>query len=358
MFTNCFLHSKPIVKVADSRQSIPMNPTYKAQAYQYSQDFFAVKTAEATDFANEFNLDLLDADNVYWLNFHNLDDRSSIEKLGQKIGLDKLSIESIFLPLRRAKVEEYPNYLFFQLHTLRNNSQDTEQTDQITFVLGEHYLLSFQTNEGQHFGEVRERIEKSKGKIRNQKADFLLFRLLDTLLDELFQYTIEVSDEIDRIDERIHSQMEADLLREIELQKRQLINLRKIVQPIKDLLAVLESMDNALIASTNKHYYKNLRNSCVSLLEDIDAHKQILEGLANLYYAVQGQRMNHIMKVLTVVSSIFIPLTFIVGVYGMNFKHMPELDYPYGYYTVVGFMFVLSFSLLLFFMKRGWLKRD
>jgi len=185
-----------------------------------------------------------------------------------------------------------------------------------------------------------------------------LFRLLDALLDELFQYTIEVSDEIDRIDERIHSQMEADLLREIELQKRQLINLRKIVQPIKDLLAVLESMDNALIASTNKHYYKNLRNSCVSLLEDIDAHKQILEGLANLYYAVQGQRMNHIMKVLTVVSSIFIPLTFIVGVYGMNFKHMPELDYPYGYYTVVGFMFVLSFSLLLFFMKRGWLKRD
>ena len=335
-----------------------MNPTYKAQAYQYSQDFFAVKTAEATDFANEFNLDLLDADNVYWLNFHNLDDRSSIEKLGQKIGLDKLSIESIFLPLRRAKVEEYPKYLFFQLHTLRNNSQDTEQTDQITFVLGEHYLLSFQTNEGQHFGEVRERIEKSKGKIRNQKADFLLFRLLDALLDELFQYTIEVSDEIDRIDERIHSKMESDLLREIELQKRQLINLRKIVQPIKDLLAVLESMDNALIASTNKHYYKNLRNSCVSLLEDIDAHKQILEGLANLYYAVQGQRMNHIMKVLTVVSSIFIPLTFIVGLYGMNFKHMPELEYSYGYYTVVCFMFVLSVSLLLFFMKRGWLKRD
>ena len=252
-----------------------MNLTYKAQAYQYSQDFFAVKTAEATDFANEFNLDLLDPDNVYWLNFHNLDDRSSIEKLGQKIGLDKLSIESIFLPLRRAKVEEYPKYLFFQLHTLRNNSQDTEQTDQITFVLGEHYLLSFQTNEGQHFGEVRERIEKSKGKIRNQKADFLLFRLLDALLDELFQYTIEVSDEIDRIDERIHSKMESDLLREIELQKRQLINLRKIVQPIKDLLAVLESMDNALIASTNKHYYKNLRNSCVSLLEDIDAHKQM-----------------------------------------------------------------------------------
>jgi magnesium transporter len=152
--------------------------------------------------------------------------------------------------------------------------------------------------------------------------------------------------------------MQSDLLRAIEEQKRQLISLRKIVQPIKDLLAALETMDNALIASSNKHYYKNLRNGCVSLIEDIDAHKQILEGLANLYYAVQGQRMNHIMKVLTVVSSIFIPLTFIVGVYGMNFKYMPELEYPYGYYTVVGLMLTLSIGLLIFFIKRGWLKRD
>jgi magnesium transporter len=345
-------------RVADSRQSIPMNPTHKAQTYQYSHDFFAVKTGGASDFADEFDPHLIDTDNVFWLNFHGLNDRDSIEKICQKIGLDKLSIESIFLPLRRAKVEEYPSYLFFQLHTLRNNCQDAEQTDQITFILGAHYLLSLQTNEGLHFGEVRERIEKSKGKIRNQKADFLLFRLLDALLDELFLYTSTISEEIDRIDQRIHTEMQTDLLRSIEDQKRNLINLRKIVQPIKDLLASLESMDNHLIEAGNKHYYKNLRNSCLSLLEDVEAHKQILDGLANLYYAVQGQRMNHIMKVLTVVSSIFIPLTFIVGVYGMNFKHMPELDYPYGYYTVVGVMFVLSFSLLIFFMKRGWLKRE
>jgi magnesium transporter len=335
-----------------------MKPTQKTQAYQYSHDFFGVKTATASEFADEFDTQLIDPDKVYWLNYHGLADRESIEKLGQKIGLDKLSIESIFLPLRRAKVEEYPTYLFFQLHTLQNPCRDTERTDQITFVLGSHFLLSFQNNEGLHFGEVRERIEKSKGKIRNQKADFLLFRLLDTLLDEIFLFNTGVSDEIDRIDRRIHTQMQTDLLRSIEEQKRILINLRKIVQPIKDLLSSLESMDNDLIDAANKHYYKNLRNSCLSLLEDIDAHKQILEGLANLYYAVQGQRMNHIMKVLTVVSSIFIPLTFIVGVYGMNFKYMPELEYPYGYYTVVGLMFALALGLLIFFIKRGWLKRD
>ena len=347
-----------IARVADSRQKTNMNPTQTAQAYQYSHDFFAVKAGSASDFADEFDPQLIDPDNVYWLNLHELNDRESIEKICHKIGLDKLSIESIFLPLRRAKVEEYPTYLFFQLHTLRNNSQDAEQTDQITFILGAHYLLSLQTDEGLHFGEVRERIEKSKGKIRNQKADFLLFRLLDALLDELFLYTGTISDEIDRIDQRIHTQMETDLLRSIEKQKRNLINLRKIVQPIKDLLSSLESMDNDLIEATNKHYYKNLRNSCLSLLEDVEAHKQILDGLANLYYAVQGQRMNHIMKVLTVVSSIFIPLTFIVGVYGMNFKHMPELEYTYGYYTVVGLMFALALGLFIFFMQRGWLKRE
>jgi magnesium transporter len=335
-----------------------MKPTQKAQAYQYSHEFFAVKTAHASDFADEFDPELIDTDNVYWLNFHGLDDRESIERLGQKIGLDKLCIESIFLPLRRAKVEEYPTYLFFQLHTLQNPCRDTELTDQITFVLSSHFLLSFQNNEGLHFGEVRERIEKSKGKIRNQKADFLLFRLLDTLLDEIFHYTLSVSDEIDRIDKRIHTQMQNDLLRAIEEQKRRLINVRKIVQPIKDLLATLESMDNALIASSNKHYYKNLRNSCLSLLEDIDAHKQILDGMANLYYAVQGQRMNHIMKALTIVSSIFIPLTFIVGIYGMNFEHMPELKNPQGYFRVLAVMAALAIGLLIFFIKRGWFKKE
>jgi magnesium transporter len=152
--------------------------------------------------------------------------------------------------------------------------------------------------------------------------------------------------------------MKSELLRGIETQKRELIELRKLIQPIKDLLSGLENMDHSLIDPANKHYFKNLRNSCTSLLEDIDAHKQILESLSNLYYAAQGQRMNEIMKVLTVVSSIFIPLTFIVGVYGMNFKYMPELEYPYGYYTVVGVMIALGIAMLIYFIKRGWLRRE
>ena len=329
-----------------------------AQLYKYSQEFFAVRNEEVHQICADFEPNAIDTDYVYWLNFHNLDQRDSLELLCQKLHLDKLSIESIFLPLRRSKVEEYPNYLFFQIHTLRNNSATASETEKLSFVLGKSFLLSFQDHQGQHFGDVRERIEKSKGKIRSQKSDFLLFRLLDALIDEIFVKTENVSDEIDLLDAGIHSNMKSELLRGIETQKRELIELRKLIQPLKDLLAGLENMDHDLIDPANKHYFKNLRNSCTSLLEDIDAHKQILESLSNLYYAAQGQRMNEIMKVLTVVSSIFIPLTFIVGVYGMNFKYMPELEYPYGYYTVVGVMIIIGIAMLAYFIKRGWLKRE
>lgn len=329
-----------------------------AQLYKYSQEFFAVRNEEVQQICSDFEPNAIDTDYVYWLNFHNLHDRQALELLCQKLQLDKLSIESIFLPLRRSKVEEYPNYLFFQIHTLRNNSSTAAETEKLSFVVGKSFLLSFQNHQGQHFSDVRERIEKSKGKIRSQKSDFLLFRLLDALIDEIFVKTEEVSDQIDIIDTGIHSNMKSHLLREIETQKRELIELRKLIQPIKDLLAGLENMDHPLIDPANKHYFKNLRNSCTSLLEDVDAHKQILDSLSNLYYAAQGQRMNEIMKVLTVVSSIFIPLTFIVGIYGMNFKYMPELEKPYGYYTVIGVMVFISISLFAYFLKRGWLKRD
>lgn len=329
-----------------------------AQLYKYSQEFFAVQNEEVHQICSDFEPNAIDTDYVYWLNFHNLQDRQALELLCQKLQLDKLSIESIFQPLRRSKVEEYSNYLFFQIHTLRNNSATAAETEKLSFVVGKSFLLSFQEQQGQHFSDVRERIEKSKGKIRSQKSDFLLFRLLDALIDEIFVKTEEVSDQIDLIDAGIHSNMKSHLLHEIETQKRELIELRKLIQPIKDLLAGLENMDHPLIDPANKHYFKNLRNSCTSLLEDVDAHKQILESLSNLYYAAQGQRMNEIMKVLTVVSSIFIPLTFIVGVYGMNFKYMPELEYPYGYYTVVLIMILIGVGLLSYFIKRGWLKRD
>jgi magnesium transporter len=167
----------------------------------------------------------------------------------------------------------------------------------------------------------------------------------------------EISSQIEAIDAKLHITQDKSILASIELEKRKLIELRKIAQPMRDVTNQLENSESPFIERSNRHYYHSLRSSCMSVLEEIDANKQILEGMANLYYAAQGQRMNEIMRVLTVVSAIFIPLTFIVGVYGMNFEYMPELKYPYGYYSVIAFMFALAIGLVLLFIKRGWIKK-
>jgi magnesium transporter len=231
------------------------------------------------------------------------------------------------------------------------------QQEQISFILGKNYLISFQQKSSEHFTDVRDRIEKKRGKIRSKGADFLLFRMLDAIVDNYFEVLVDITDSIEKLEMKLIRVANSDTLKMIEFQKRKLIELRKIVLPLKDVAFQLEKTQSQFINSDNHPYFADLKENCLAVLEEIDANKQILEGMANLYYAIQGQRMNEIMKVLTVVSAIFIPLTFIVGVYGMNFKYMPELEYKYGYYTIVAIMFAISISLLLFFVKRGWLKK-
>ncbi|MNY25332.1 Magnesium transport protein CorA [compost metagenome] len=150
----------------------------------------------------------------------------------------------------------------------------------------------------------------------------------------------------------------SEVLQKVEWEKRKLLDLRKIVFPMKELMAQLDRVENDLIIEDNIHYFRELKDTCYSLIDEIESQKQMLDGVANLYYAIQGQRMNEIMKVLTVTSAIFIPLTFVVGVYGMNFENMPELQSKYGYFFVWGFMILITAVLVFIFWKRGWLKRN
>jgi magnesium transporter len=329
------------------------------QLYKYNPTFYSVKNDLPSYFANEFLESEIDKDHMAWLNFHGLEDEQSIEHLCQKLGIDKLSIENIHQQVRRPKVEEYSKYMSFYVMSALPKEPDNPylHQDQISFLMGSNYLISFQDKPSDHFTDVRDRIEKGRGKIRSKGTDFLMFRMLESIIDNYFEVLEEISVQIENIDRKLHKVHNKSILSSIELEKRKLIELRKIAQPMRDITNQLENSESPFIEESNHHYFRSLRSSCLSVLEEIDANKQILEGMANLYYAAQGQRMNEIMRVLTVVSSIFIPLTFIVGVYGMNFEHMPELKYRYGYYTIVAIMFVLGAGLLAFFIKRGWLKK-
>jgi len=336
------------------------NHPQHCQLYQFNKEFFLLKRESAVFFKEQFHQSELDDDYVSWLNFHGLKDKESIETLCRNLGIEKLNIENVYFPSRRQKVEEYSTYMFFSIKSALPSESFTKLLNQetISFILGKNYLISFQEQSSDHFTDVRDRIENARGKIRTKHADFLLFRLLEAIIDNYFEVIETIADKITELDSVILTRNGQNILREIEVEKRKLIELRKIAQPMRDITYQLQSVESSLIEQSNKLYFRNLKDSCLTVLDEIDANKQILEGMANLYYAVQGQRMNEIMKVLTIVSSIFIPLTFIVGVYGMNFENMPELKYKYGYYTVVGVMFLVGILLLSYFIRRGWLKRD
>jgi magnesium transporter len=250
--------------------------------------------------------------------------------------------------------------MFFSVKSALTDETDvsTLNQEQITFILGQNYLISFQEKQSDHFTDVRDRIEKGRGKIRSKDTDFLLFRMLESIIDNYFEVLEIIADNIALIDAKLHVSETKSIFKEIEIEKRRLIELRKIVQPMRDVTMQLEHSESNLLDRSNFYYFSNLKSACISALEEIDANKQILEGMSNLFYAAQGQRMNEIMKMLTVVSSLFIPLTFIVGVYGMNFDYMPELKWKSGYFIIWGIMLFVILGLMIYFTKKGWLKRD
>lgn len=327
------------------------------QIYKYDNDFFLLSKNSPEYFAKEFVSTEIHKDKVVWLNFHDITDRASIEQLGESLCVDKLSIEDVFKEKHRPKLEEYPNYLFFSIRSAlpdENNIFILEQ-EQISFILGDHYLISFQTKSSDHFTDVRERIEKKRGKTRVKGPDFLLFRMLEAIIDNYFEVLEHITDTIEDLELRILHNSSSDTLKMIELQKRKLNELRKIVIPLKEATSQLEKSQSSLIEKENHYYFTDLRENCLAVLEEIDSNKQILDGMNNLYYAIQGQRMNEIMKLLTIISAIFIPLTFIAGIYGMNFKNMPELETVNGYFITLGVMIVIAVLSIFYFKKRGWL---
>jgi magnesium transporter len=330
------------------------------QLYKYDKEFYFISKESPEYFAREFVQNAIDSDYVSWLNYHDLTEKGPIEHLCDHLSIDKLSVEDIYAEKRRPKIEEYQNYIFFSIRSALPSS-DTEailKQEQVSFILGNNYLISFQSKASDHFSDVRDRIEKKRGKIRFKGPDFLLFRMLEAIVDNYYEVLEDITDAIQLLELKVLRSANSENLKMIEFEKRKLVELRKIVLPLKEVTFQLEKLQSPFLQVENRHYFADLKENCFAVLEEIEANKQILEGMANLYYAVQGQRMNEIMKVLTVVSAIFIPLTFIVGVYGMNFKYMPELEYHYGYYTVVGIMFTISVTLLIVFIKRGWLKRN
>lgn len=329
------------------------------QHYRYNADTIELTTESEAYFAQNFNPES-DKSFNHWVNFHSLADKDNVVRVCEELSVDKLTVEDVFKGTRRPRLEEYDNYVFFSIVSALppEETNFVLKKDRVSFIMGANYLISFQHNVSDHFPEVRERLELKKGKIRYKGPDFLLFRMLEAIIDNYMEVVDYIAAGIQGMENNIVRRLMPHTLRQIEGQKTKLMELRKIVQPMKELVTQLERVDSKFFKKENDHYYDDLKDACLSVLDEIDLQKSILDGMTNLYYAVQGQKMNQIMKVLTVISAVFIPLTFIVGVYGMNFENMPELKWQYGYYFAWGSMILVAVAMILIFWKRGWLRRD
>lgn len=330
----------------------------KAQLYKYNHTSYTLQKFQVSDIVRTFNVNNLEEACVHWLNFHTTEPKSDFEILFDNQGFHRLTLDDVYTEKQRPKLEEFYDYLFFSIQSaLPREGYSKLEVEQISFILGNGFLISFQQKASDHFPEVRNRIEQQIGKIRERGSDFLLFRLLDAIIDNYFEVLDEITEVNRGLEIRVLRDTSSSMLTRIEIQKQKLLELRKIVMPMRDIVLQLEKSTAPFIRKDSLPYFSDLKDNCLSILDEVDSHRQMLEGLSNIYFAAQGQKMNEIMKVLTIVSTIFIPLTFIVGVYGMNFKYMPELGMRDGYLYVWLLMIAAAIAMVIFFIRKGWLKK-
>jgi magnesium transporter len=294
----------------------------------------------------------LNPQQVNWVNLDGLN-RDIINTIGNHFNLHSLLVEDITSD-HQPKTEEFDEYLFFTLKMLYRIEGGVIDYEQISFVLGKDYLLSFQEKEGDLFGPFRDRIRLDLGRVRKRKADYLLYRLIDIIVDNYYIVLDAIGSQIEDIEEDIYGKTDEHQFRKIQQLKKELIYLRKALYPLRDALSKLIKDENGFIETSTIRYFNDVYDHVVHLIDSLDTYKDLSSGLMDIYINTLNTRTNEVMKVLTVISVIFMPLTFIVGVYGMNFDFMPEIHQPLGYPIVWGVMLLSVIGMIRYFKYKKW----
>ncbi|MFT5217717.1 MAG: magnesium transporter [Glaciecola sp.] len=287
------------------------------------------------------------------MNFHGLDDLEMLQVSFQKFGIHRLTQQDILTLNERPKIEEFEGHLFVTMKSAywKNKSIESEQ---ISFILTNSNLISYQEKEEDIFNEIRFKITNSTGIVRKRTADYLLYLLVDAVILGYQKVLSKIQDRVDALQLEIREDFDKTLFHQIDFEKEQLKFLKKTILPIRDQINKLITGDNVFIKEKNKPYFNDLKDQILYLVDEIDSERSDLESMSNMYFAALSQKSNEIMQFLTIVAAIFIPLTFVAGVYGMNFKYIPELDTEYGYFVFWGVMLTITGGLVLYFRKKNW----
>jgi magnesium transporter len=291
-----------------------------------------------------------------WVTITGLHDTEKIEALTSHFGIHPLVSEDILNISQRPKVEIFDDYIFITLKIL-DFEKETRHIgiDQVSLILGNGYVLMFQEQQEPLFEPLRKRIRESKGRIRKMNSDYLLYAILDIIVDHYFVNLEQISDHIETIEQQLITDPEPETLNEIYRLKREVLFLRKSVWPLRESVGRLEKSESPLITEKIIPYLRDLYDHTIQAIDSVETSRDLLSGMLDLYLSSVSNRMNQVMKMLTIIATIFIPLTFVVGIYGMNFENMPELQWHYAYYAVLGFMFAVAIGMLIWFRRKQWL---
>jgi len=293
---------------------------------------------------------------VTWINIDGVHDVGFIQKLGEHFDLHPLIIEDIVNTQQRPKMEESEDYIYIVLKMLYVDEESKEtQVEQVSLVLGENYVISFQEREGDIFNSIRTRIRNGKGRIRKMEPDYLAYALLDSVVDHYFTILEKDGEKIEELEDKVVADPRPETLQEIHRLKREMIFLRRSVWPLRELVNSLERSESGLIHKSTRIYLRDVYDHTIQVIDTLETYRDMLSGMHDTYLSSISNRMNEVMKVLTIIATIFIPLTFIAGVYGMNFEFMPELKWRWAYFGVWGVIFVVAVAMVIYFKRRKWL---
>jgi len=297
-----------------------------------------------------------DKPTVTWINVDGLHEIKVIEEIGKHFNLHPLILEDIVDTDQRPKIKDFGNYIFIILKMLYYDKKDNEiQVEQVSLILGKNYVISFQEREGDVFNSIRERIRNNLGQIRKAGADYLIYVLIDAIIDNYFIIIEKLGEKIENLEDKMISQPKPANLRVIHKLRRDLIFLRKSVWPLREVISILQRGESPLILESTNLYLRDVYGHTIQVMDTVETLRDIISGMLDIYLSSVSNRMNEIMKMLTIVATIFIPLTFITGIYGMNFQNMPEIKWFWGYPIVLSIMLAIGIGMLIYFKRKKWM---
>jgi magnesium transporter len=297
-----------------------------------------------------------DSPTTTWLNIDGIHDIELIEKIGAHFNIHPLILEDIVNTGQRPKTDDFEAYNYFVLKMLYLDEQSNEvRSEQVSLVLGHNFLISFQEIEGDVFALVRDRIRKGKRRIRKNGCDYLAYALIDAVIDHYFVILESIGATIESMEEELLDQPDPETLQRIHELKRELIYMRKQVWPLREMINTVTRGELSMVHEQTIVFFKDVYDHTIQIIDTIESYRDVLSGMLDLYMSTISNRMNEVMKVLTIIATIFIPITFVAGIYGMNFKYMPELEWKWGYLAVWSIIGGIALLMIVFFRRKKWL---